>query len=190
MFDLEVGREIYVFTFENDWFYCNYIRVSNFCQSLCKVFNVFDLCRLSDSKAIGSLKSFLSIKLKGLVRLFEYSCVDKEAANNGARSTFSMITMKNGNSLGVLPEEVWNLKTNVKKQVKCRTSMVFPIIAFYIPKLLFINLPTAQVYSDVFIVVIFQEKLRNRVDRITIEFLYSGGRECHSNDPVSNISQV
>ena len=82
-----------------------------------------------------------------------------------------MIAMKNSHSLRIFFEEIGNLKTYLKKEIKSRASMILPKVAFDIFQFLFINLSSTKIYSNVFIIVIFSKELTNRVNRIAVEFL-------------------
>lgn len=145
---------------------------------------------LSYSITLCLLKSSFSIKMQRLLWRFEGSCIQKEATNNCSSSSFSMITVKNCNSLRIFFEEIRNLKAYLKKKFEIRTSMILPKVAFNIFEFFLINLSSTKIDSNVFIIMIFREELTHRVNRITIEFLNSWCRESHSYDSISNICEI
>lgn len=136
------------------------------------------------------LESSFGIKMQSFFRRFKGSCIQKEATNNCPSSSLSMITMKNCDSLRIFFEEIGNLKTYLKKEIKSRASMILPKVAFDIFQFFFINLSSTKIYSNVFIIVIFSKELTNRVNRIAVEFLNTWCWESHSYDSIGDIGEV
>ncbi len=55
----------------------------------------------------------------------------------------------------ILFEKIGNFEANLEKQVKFRTTMIFPEVAFDILKFFLINLSPTEVDCYVFVLVIF-----------------------------------
>lgn len=105
-------------TFENNCLDSQDFRISYFNQSLIKVLDVFDLCRLSDSKTLCSLESFQCVKVQSLFGLLKDTSKQEKTAYNSASPALPMIAMKHRNPVWVLLHESAHLFTDIEEEVK------------------------------------------------------------------------
>jgi hypothetical protein len=169
--DLHIGTGNIEIPLEGNLLYVENLRVDlRFSQKLLKILNVFYLTRLSNSVPI-LFESSLGIEAHHIAVVLEYPHEEKEAANDGASSTFAVITMKDGNSLRIRTEELGDLIANGEEHVKGRCFVVFPIEAKHILKNSLVNGASAHIDSNVLTFMLVFKQFCNGINAISIELL-------------------
>jgi hypothetical protein len=123
-----------------------------------KVFNVFDLARLSDSVTLFFEALFL-IKLHCFLSLIKVTRVEEEAADESTCSSFSMIAMNNAYVADVLQQMFHNDFADDEQCLKLRCFVVLPIERMNVRQLIIVYFPPTHVDDLISLFVVFLQKL-------------------------------